>query len=308
MELRLLRYFTAVAETRHFGRAAERLHIAQPPLSQAIRRLEAELGAPLLARTTRQVNLTAAGEVFYHDALRILGSVDAAVRRAQRVADGSEGVLRLGLTGAASYRQLPEIAQVVKAQIPGLVLDIHTEMLTPAQEAALLDGRIDLGVLRPPVREPGLVARTFAREPLVLALPSGHRLADRPHVSMSDLRSEDFVMYAAAGSVVNDAVVRSCHTAGFYPRRAHQVEGTSVLLSLVAAGLGVALVPDSVRAVALQGVGFRAVMDAEGVDLALAWRVDDRSPLLARLLAVLATHPTFADVEPIEGCREDHPA
>jgi len=294
MELRHLRYFVAVAQMRHFGRAAERLHMAQPPLSQAIRQLEADLGVELFARTTRQVNLTRAGEVFYDDAVRILQSVDDSTRRVKRFADGRLGVLRIGLTGAASYAQLPHIARIVKRELPGVALEIHTEMLTPAQELALTESRLDVGVLRPPTREEGITCRAIAREPLVLVLPEHHRLADEPTVSVADLRPENFIMYPAASrSVVNDAVVRSCLAAGFYPHSEHEVEETSTLLALVAAGLGVALVPESVRAVRLDGIVFTPVQDTESVALALAWRGNDTSPLLERFLAAMEANDVF---------------
>ncbi|RCW45967.1 DNA-binding transcriptional LysR family regulator [Halopolyspora algeriensis] len=307
MELRHLRYFVAVAETRHFGKAAERLHMAQPPLSQAIRQLEADLGAELFTRTTRRVQLTGAGEAFYDDALRILQSVDDSARRVKRIAEGSHGVLRLGLTGLASYRYLPEIAQVVKRDMPGVALEIHSEMLTPAQELALIGSTIDVGILRPPIREDGIAQRGIAREPLVLALPENHWLADEPTVNVGDLRIEHFIMYSAASrSVVNDAVVRSCLAAGFYPHREHEGAETSILLALVAAGLGVALVPDSVRAIALNGVVFKTVHGAESVELALAWRENDPSPLLRNLLSTLDNNNLFVTADAVEDVREDH--
>lgn len=309
MELRHLRYFVAVAETRHFGNAAQRLHMAQPPLSQAIRQLEADLGAELFARTTRQVNLTRAGEVFYDDAIRILNSVEGTARRVKRVADGRHGVLRIGLTGLASYRHLPAIAQIVKRDLPEVALEIRTEMLTPAQERGLIDSELDVGLLRPPTREDAVVHRRIAREPLVLVLPDNHPLALEPSIEVGDLRAENFVMYSAASrSVVNDAVMRSCAAADFYPHRAHEVTETSVLLALVAAGLGIALVPESVRAITLDGVLFRPVHGSESVDLALAWRAHDTSPLLANLLTALERNNVFAAPESCEEPREDHQA
>ncbi len=294
MELRHLRYFVAVAETRHFGKAAERLRMAQPPLSQAIRQLETDLGAELLARTTRRVHLTGAGESFYDDALRILRSVDDSAHRARRVAGGQQGVLNIGLTGLAAYRHLPRIAHLTKRDMPGVSLEIHSEMLTPAQEQALLDSSIDVGVLRPPTREQGIAYRGIAREPLVLALPEGHRLAGESVVTVDELREERFIMYSSElRSVVNDAVLRSCLGAGFYPHREHEVAETSVLLALVAAGLGVALVPDSVRAIALEGAAFVPAEGTESVDLALAWRADNTSALLENLLNTLEANDVF---------------
>lgn len=307
MELRYLRYFVAVADARHFGRAAQALHMAQPPLSQAIRRLEAELGVELLTRTTRQVALTVAGEVFHADARRILAAVDEAVARAGRFASGTEGVLRIGLTGSASYRQLPALARLVERELPGVTMEVHTEMLTPAQEAGLLDMRLDVGVLRPPVRRDGIAHRALADEPLVLAAPEGHRLAGAATVRLGQLRQESFIMYgSASGSVVHDTVVRSCLAAGFRPRHAHEATETSTVLALVAAGLGVAVLPDSIRSAPREGVVYRDIEDAPSVRLVLAWRADDASPLLRNLLAALDRNGMFIAPETPGEQHEDH--
>lgn len=294
MELRHLRYFAAVAETCHFGRAAERLHMAQPALSQAIRQLEAELGTPLLVRTTRQVRLTPAGEFLQREALRLLGSLDDSLRSVRRIAEGRKGVVRLGLTGTAAFSHLPRIARLVKHELPEVALEIRADLLTPAQCEALRDGTLDLGVLRPPLTGEGLESREIEVEPLVLAVPADHRLASEPVVSMSDLRTEGFVLYGNRDSAVNDAVLRSCERAGFAPRREHEAPGTAVLLALVAAGLGVALVPGSVRAVPLAGVVFREVTDAGSISLALAWRRGEASPVTVSVIDTLNDAGLFA--------------
>ncbi|WP_030421417.1 LysR substrate-binding domain-containing protein [Streptomyces sp. SCSIO 75703] len=296
MELRHLRYFVAVAETRHFGKAAEQLHMAQPPLSQAIRRLEKELGVELLRRTTRQVSLTGAGEVFRTDAQRILKAVDEAVARVGRFAAGAEGVLRIGLTGSAAYRQLPTLARLMKREMPQVMLEVHTEMLTPAQESGLIERRLDIGVLRPPVRLDGIAHRPLDNEALVAVVPERHRLAGADTVRIDELRHEDFIMYAATlGSVVNDAVVRACLASGFYPHRAYEVTETSAALALVAAGLGIAVLPDSIRAAPREGVLCKDIEDALSIPLALAWREDDDSPLLHSLLTVLEQNDLFLE-------------
>ena len=287
MELRHLRYFAAVAEALHFGRAADRLHLAQPALSQAIRQLEAELGTPLFVRTTRHVALTPAGEFLQSEAARVLGAVDASVRGVRRIADGRQGLLRIAFTGTAAYTQLPRIARAVKRELPDLALEIHADLLTPAQVAGLTDGSLDLGVLRPPTTSDAVTVRTIAREPLVLAVAGDHPLAAEPVVSVADLHAEKFILFAGASSVVNDAVLRSCRDAGFTPTVAHQVAGTAVMLPLVAAELGVALVPASVRAAPLDGVVLRELADAASIDLALAWRTDDDNPALLAVLEVL---------------------
>lgn len=287
MELRHLRYFAAVAETRHFGRAAERLHLAQPALSQSIRQLEAELGTQLFTRTTRQVDLTPAGEFLYVETRRVLGAVEDSVRGVRRIADGRLGLVRIAFTGTATFTQLPRIARIIRRELPGVALEIHADLLTPVQSERLRDGSLDLGVLRPPTTGDELALRTLEIEPLVLAVPTDHRLATEPVVAMADLRTEGFIQYADSHSVVNDAVLRSCRTAGFAPRTEHEAAGTTVLLALVAAGLGVALAPASARALPLAGVVFRDVADTATVELALAWRRDSPSALVHAVLEKL---------------------
>jgi len=287
MELRHLRYFAAVADTCHFGQAAEQLHVAQPALSHAIRQLEAELEATLFNRTTRQVALTPAGEYLRAEAARILGSLDDAQRGVRRIAAGRSGLLRLALTGTAAFSHLPRIARVVKRELPAVALEIQADLLTPAQCEGLRTGALDLGVLRPPAVGEDIEMVTLEVESLLVAVSADHRLAVEPVVSLADLRSEPFVSYASRDSAVNDAVLRSCRRAGFVPRREHLAPGTAVLLALVAAGLGVAVVPESVRALPLDGVVFRDLVDAGTVELALAWRRGADNPVVDTVVEVL---------------------
>ncbi|SEO55184.1 LysR substrate-binding domain-containing protein [Trujillonella endophytica] len=287
MELRHLQYFVAVAETRHFGQAAERLHMAQSPLSHAIRQLEASVGAVLFERTTRRVDLTAAGEAFLHDARRILDAVDAARMRVDLVGSGHEGLLRVGATGLATLRHLPRLARVATRELPGVVLQFHPDLLTPDQELALAEDRIDVAVLRPPLRRQGLGSRLISRERLVLAADAEHPLAGAGSVPLAALRDQDFVLYSRPDSVVNAAVTHACLSAGFLPRRAHEAAEVSIVLTLVAAGLGVAVLPESVQALSVEGVRFLPIEDDVSVDLALAWRAGDPSPVLPRLVEAL---------------------
>jgi DNA-binding transcriptional LysR family regulator len=284
-----------VAETRHFGRAAERLHLAQPALSQSVRQLEAELGTPLFVRTTRQVSLTPAGEFLQEEVRGVLAALEDGVRGVRRIADGRLGLLRIAFTGTAAFSQLPRIARLVKRELPGVALEIHADLLTPTQEQRLLTGRLDLGVLRPPVGSDELTLRTLAVERLVLALPEDHRLVDEPEIALGDLRTEDFVVYAEDHSAVNEVLHRTCRDAGFTPHVEHEAPGTAVLLALVAAGLGVSLVPESVRALPLEGVVFRDLPGTAVTELSLAHRRDDASPLLAQVLRVLADDGLLAD-------------
>lgn len=289
MELRHLRYFLAVAQTCHFGRAAKQLHIAQSALSHAIRQLESELGAALFTRTTRQVRLTPAGEFFVLEAQRLLGGLDDSVRAVRRIADGSLGVVRVAFTGTAAFSHLPSIARTVKRELPGVSLEIHSDLLTPAQCDGLREGQFDIGVLRPPAQGEGIRLHTIEVEPLVLAVPADHRLAVEPVVSVADLRAEDFIVYAGKDSTVNDAVLRSCRAAGFSPRRELEASGTGVLLALVAGRLGIGVVPASARALPLADVVFRDLLDAESVELALAWRHGDDSPVVRSVVDTLAS-------------------
>lgn len=295
MELRHLRYFVAVAETKHFGLAAQRLHIAQPALSHAIRQLERELGADLFTRTTRQVQLTPAGEFLYTDALRVLDSVDDSVRGVRRVVEGRQGLVRIGFTGTSAYSQLPKIARVLNEQLPEIALEIHADLLTPAQVEGLNSARLDLGVLRPPVEGEGLTLRTITTEDLVLALPADHRLVEQPDVAMGDLHTEDWVLYTDTHSAMNDAMLRACRAAGFAPRHRHTAPSTGVLLALVSAGLGVTLVPESVRNAPPAGVVFRDLPDTTDstIELALAWRRDNDTPMVAHVLKTLESSGLF---------------
>ena len=288
MELRHLRYFVAVAEERHFGRAATRLHMAQPPLSQQIRNLEAELGVVLLRRTTRRVDLTAAGEAYLARAREILASVDQAGAEAGRVAEGLVGRVVIGCVGSATYSVLPALARTLRRELPGIDFAFRGEMLVPDQVAALLAGRIDLALLRPPVDEAALRVTTLRRESLIVALPEAHPLAARDRLTVSDLRDEELIVHVGRGrSVMHGVVTALCREAGFEPKVRHEVAETSTLVTFVAAGLGVAVVPEPVAALGVAGATYRPLDGSARVDLAAATRADDESAALGRALAVL---------------------
>jgi DNA-binding transcriptional LysR family regulator len=297
MELRHLRYFAAVAETCHFGQAADQLHVAQPALSYAIRQLEDELNVTLFNRTTRQVSLTPAGEFLKLEVARILAGVDDAERGVRRIAAGRSGLLRVGLTGTAAFSHLPRLARMLREELPGVAMEIQADMLTPMQCEQLRSGALDVGVLRPPAVGDDIELRIIDVESLVLAVSADHRLAAEPVVSLTDLRSETFVAYSSRDSAVNDAVLRSCKRAGFVPHREHSAPGTAVLLALVAAGFGVAVLPASVRALPLHGVVFRDLTDGGSIELALAWRRGGGgNPVVDAVVTVLSSAfgPSFA--------------
>ena len=228
MELRHIRYFVAVAEECHFGRAAERLHIAQPPLSQQIKQLESDLGVVLLTRSTRKVELTPAGQRYLERARAILAAVDAAGEEASRVAAGELGRLAIGFTGSATYDLLPSLARVLRSDFPGIELDLRGEMLTPDQVDALVDHSLDLGFLRPPVRHADIEVRVLRREPLIAVVPEAHPLASVSSVKLVDLRDETFITYPSHHrSVVYEAVLDACERVGFIPTEVHEVGETS---------------------------------------------------------------------------------
>lgn len=289
MELRHLRYFRAVAEERHFGRAAVRLHMAQPPLSQQIRQLESELGVTLLRRSTRKVELTPAGETYLARVRQILAAVDAAGEEANRVAAGLEGRLVIGCVGSATYSLLPALARALREELPGIDFTFRGEMLVPDLADALRAGDIDLALLRPPLDDTGLSVRHLRRERLLVALPDGHRLAARERIRLVDLREEEFIVHSGGNrSVMYDLVITLCRGVGFDPQVRHEVAETSTLVTFVAAGLGVALVPEPVAELGVAGATYRP-LTARGarIDLAAGTRADDDGAALARTLAVL---------------------
>jgi DNA-binding transcriptional LysR family regulator len=289
MELKHLRAFVAVAEERHFGRAAERLHIAQPPLSQQIRRLEASLGVQLLQRTTRRVELTPAGALLLPRARKLLGDAGDAVQDAQRAARGEIGRLAVGFTGSATYALLPALAMLLRDGLPGVELELRGEMLTPAQVDGLANGTLDMGLLRPPVRRADLRVEVVRKEPLVAVLPESHRLARVAQVPVDELAHEPFVAYPSHfRSVLHDAVEDVCAAHGFAPTVAFEVAETATLVSFVAAGFGISLVPDSVTKMTVTGAVYRRLAGPPTeVELAIAWRTGNDDPVLARALEIV---------------------
>jgi len=289
MELRHLRYFRAVAEELHFGRAAERLHIAQPPLSQQIQQLERELEVSLLTRSTRRVELTAAGEAYLKRAVAVLDMVEDAGQQARRIALGIEGHLTIGCVGSATYSVLPHLVRALRDELPDLEIGIRGEMLAPAQLEALLAGDIDIALLRPPVDDERVRHETLRRDRLIVALPTAHPLARHDAVRIGDLRGEDLIAHVGQGrSVMGGLLAAVCADAGFVPRIRHEVSETSTLVTLVAAGLGVAVVPAPTADLDIAGVAYRPLEPSSlGVDLVAAHLLDPVSPAIERALGVL---------------------
>jgi DNA-binding transcriptional LysR family regulator len=288
MDLRQLRSFAALAEEQHFGRAARRLHIAQPALSQQVKQLEREFGVVLVNRTTRRVELTEAGRRLADHARTVLGSVDRAAADMALVASGHAGRVSAGFIGTATYDLLPLAAREVRGALPEVQLDLHGELLSPALVEGLVDGTYDLVVLRPDgVRRPEVEVRVLRTERLVAVLPDRHPLAARDRVDLAALAAEPFVMHVA-GSAIHEHVLAACAAAGFRPAPVMEVGETATLVVFVAAGLGVALVPEPVRRLSLDGVAYVALTGAPTVDLALAIRAGERSPAVRRVADIVA--------------------
>jgi len=272
-ELRQLRHFIAVAESLHFGRAAAALHISQPPLSRSIQDLEQRLGATLLERTRRRVELTPAGTRFLEEAKRLLLQLERAVLDAGSMAAGDSGRLRLGFVSLADYGVLPGLLKAYKAAKPGISLALR-EMLSPEQAAALTAGELEFGLLLPPVAG-DLEHVVVQRERFVAALPSEHRLScKRGRLAMRELARESFVMVPRAiAPGLYDIVAGLAARAGFSPKVAQEAIQMQTVVSLVSSGLGVAIVPASVANLGRRGVAYRELADSHPrLDLWLAWR------------------------------------
>jgi DNA-binding transcriptional LysR family regulator len=287
VELRHLRSFLAVAEELHFGRAAARLHISQPPLSQQIRRLEDELGARLFRRTKRRVELTPAGQAFLTEARQTLVQAERAVRAAQRAERGELGELVVGYLIAAAYGPLPDVIRMFRRRFPDV--DLRLQYLRSVQQRhALLNRQIDVGFVRPQAADPRLIYEAFWRESVVVALPGNHPLTRRTIVDVSDLETELFVLLAPedAGAFY-DQVLALCRSAGFTPRVAHRVPDLHAAIALVAAGLGIGPVPAAIQGFKRKGVVYRPLRPHTfGIEMGLAWRRDDDSPLVQQFRRV----------------------
>lgn len=297
MELQQLRFALTVAEHLHFTRAAEHLHVSQPHLSREIRALEAELEVMLFQRNTRRIQLTDAGQVFVRQLRHVLEDLDAACRAARAVHSGRRGRIRLGFVGSVTYSWLPHLVQRFRSSYPDVDVDIRSEMLTGWQVEALHADRLDAGVLRAPVNDPRIRTTTLATEPMVLALPDNHPLTEHTDaVSLAAARDEQFITYGdTTSSATHTLMLAACLKAGFTPHVGQTVADTHTLVSLVAAGMGVALVPESTTHFAVPGVRYRRLRGhPPHIELALAWTGDLRQrPLLTNFVQLATTQGPF---------------
>lgn len=290
MKLHFLRYFTVLAEELHFGRAARRLAITQPPLSSAIKALEEELGVQLLSRSSKHVELTPAGAAFLDEARQILDRVARASSVAKAVARGVRGRLEIGITGSLVYREVPAIVQDFGAAAPGIELVLN-EMGTAEQLDALLHGRLHAGFVNASATPPQLQSLPLKDDAFVLCLPQGHPYARRAEVDLRDLAGESFVMFSREVSPANyDNVIAIFSRVGIHPRTVHAARQWLTIVAMVAHGLGISLVPSSIARSRVEGVRFVPFSGARVPSPALlVWNPGYLSPALESFLQSAAT-------------------
>lgn len=295
IELRHLRYFVAVADTLHFGKAAERLGMSQPPLSQQIRQLEDTVGARLLTRTNRRVALTEPGRLFLQEARDILAKVERATELAQRAQRGELGELRIGFTRTTPLSQdIPRAIFNFRQRFPAVHLQLE-EMNSLQQIDALLERKLHVGILRPNVLPKTLVSKRLFRDPLVAVMHKDHpvlkKIGARGKLPTKALAQEPFVVFArTAGAGVYEHVFSLCRDAGFAPRIVQEAREASTIIGLVAAGLGVSILPESCSHINVEGVSYVPLAEPNAMsEIHVVYREDERSPLVPRFIQLIAT-------------------
>ena len=289
-DLNQLRCFVTVAEELHFGRAAARLNMTQPPLSRQIQVLEHIIDAPLLERTSRSVRLTPAGRSFLPEARRILKLAESASQVARRIAMGKTGSLKIGYTAAAAYGFLPELIAACRMRLPEVDFSLK-EMVSGDQLEALASGQIDAGLLRPPIARPELATRRVLAEPLLAAIPRKHPLASAAMVAIKDFDGLPFVMYSPYESrYFHDLLVAQFSRADILPRYVQHVGQIHSILAMVRAGLGVSIVPAAAANLKLADVKLKPLKlrSPAPVELFMVWRREDENPLVPSLVEIAA--------------------
>jgi DNA-binding transcriptional LysR family regulator len=286
MELRHLRYFLAVAEERHVGRAAVRLHMAQPPLSRQIQSLEAELGFSLFLRTRRGVELTPAGSVFLEGTRRVFSEVERASTEARRANAGETGRLVIGYLSSLAYSGLTALLRGFREQAP--LVEVALRELSPQEQLeSLKQRRLDVGFVRGPIEDPSIAWEVVRRERLLVALPNGHPFSTRARISLEVLAGEPFVVFPRArATAFFDSLMALCRAAGFVPRIVQEAPQLDVV-SLVAAGFGIAILPESLREVQRPDITLLPIIGSPSIELLAAWMADSVSPPLRAFLAIM---------------------
>jgi DNA-binding transcriptional LysR family regulator len=288
VEIRHLRYFLAVAEELNFSRAAEKLNIAQPPLSQQIKQLESELGVRLFDRDSRPVRLSDAGRYFSEHARTLVQRFDLLKKNTQRLGRAEEGTLSIGFVGSATCEVLPSVLRQFRTDYPGVELTLN-EMSAREQKEALLERQINVGFLRPSVDDELIMIEPLLEEDVILACPVSHPIAQKTSVALSSLSNESFVSFPRNPEPSFGAYLSGlCRDAGFEPKVTQETHELNTALSLVAGGIGIAMMPASIRAIERSGVvyvPFKKPVPTTVINV--AYRRDDSSPALNAFLAIM---------------------
>lgn len=288
MDLRLLRYFVALAEELHFSRAAQRLSISQPPLSTAIKQMEEDLGVSLFERNSKAVSLTQAGMALYPEALKVLAQLENARNATREVGHGRRGRLAVGFVGGMLLRGLPELLAQYEQEHPGVTITLR-EMGSADQVQAIARGQLSAGFLHANLLPAELDSLIVGNEAFVACLPEGHRLAQATSLQVAQLRLETIVLFARDISPgYYDSVIAMCADAGFSPRIKHEVSHWLTALVLVSRGVGVALIPDAFVRAGIDGVRYVPLDGSKFRSIALcAWKRADQDPVLGEFLRCL---------------------
>ncbi|ABS75648.1 MULTISPECIES: acetoin biosynthesis transcriptional regulator AlsR [Bacillus] len=288
MELRHLQYFIAVAEELHFGKAALRLNMTQPPLSQQIKQLEKEVGVTLLKRTKRVVELSAAGESFLKHSRNAIEEIDKAIEMAQRTARGELGRLVVGFVGSATYEFLPPIIREFREKFPSVKLDLR-EISSFRQQEELLKGNIDIGILHPPLQHSALHMEKVQSSPCILALPKQHPLTAKQTIDIQDLKNEPIITLSKeTWPTLYLEFVNYCEQAGFKPKIVQEATEYQMVIGLVSAGIGVTFVPSSAKKLFNLEVAYRGINQVQlTAEWVIAYRKDNQNPILKHFLDIM---------------------
>jgi len=286
MELRHLRYFCVLAEELHFGRAAQRLNIAQPPLSQQIQALERELAVRLFDRQTRKVALTEAGKKFYDDVQTIMTSLNQAVSDARLVQAGQLGTLEIGFVTAAANSFLPDLLRAYRKSQPRVRINLR-ELPQDAQLKQLRSGEIDLACVYAPLQDITLASAPVAMDDLYAVLPSDHKLAKKTRIAISDLKDEPIVLFPRElGVSFYDQIISMFTSHGFSPNIVQDITSFNAQLSLVASGIGLSIYPGSIQTLQRPGIIYRPIVGGKNkVQMLLAWRKADNNASIESFVA-----------------------
>lgn len=289
MDFRHLRQFVVLAETLNFRKAAEKLHMSQPPLSVSIRKLETELGVELFHRGKDGVRLTKSGEAALQNARRALFHAGEFIQSARAASKGERGVLRIGFVGSATRSILPAVVPAFRQRYPGIQLILRESRSTQIVDA-LANGKLDVGILRIPVpTRTQLRMQTLQTENLLLAVPRNHPLAGTATVRMADLRQQDFIFYTEDAPGLRMAALHACEAHGYTPRITQEAVQVATLISLVEAGLGIALLPSVSRNTHSDRLVWKTISDfpdSASIGIALAWRPEDEATIMRNFRAV----------------------